>query len=151
MRWREHPGTAPSKAAKATRERSFSVQPRARHPFPDQLVVGLQEPVLSLVLIEQGTEFCDEDGLPFRHQDLDLSGFLFDVEILDQPKRLAPSLILQQDPERQFDIRPHARPGLIQFSGERIRLRRLRWPPKLRQVAMRESCFYKRLRNRSSQ
>ena len=27
----------------------------------------------------------------------------------------------------------------------------LRWPPKLRQVAMRKSCFYKRLRNRSSQ
>jgi len=27
----------------------------------------------------------------------------------------------------------------------------LRWTPALRQVAMRESCFYKRLRNRSSQ
>ena len=28
---------------------------------------------------------------------------------------------------------------------------RLRWTPEMRQVAMRESCFYKRLRNRSSQ
>jgi hypothetical protein len=27
----------------------------------------------------------------------------------------------------------------------------VRWTPALRQVAMRESCFYKRLRNRSSQ
>ena len=27
----------------------------------------------------------------------------------------------------------------------------MRWTPALRQVAMRESCFYKRLRNRSSQ
>src|SRR3954469_25759622 len=119
-----------------------SVQTRACHPFADQLVVGLHEPVLSLLLIEKGTEFRDEAGLPFRHQDLDLSGFLVDLEILDQPQRLAPPLILHQDPERQFDVRPHARPGLIQFSGERIRLRRLRWPPKLRQVAMRESCFY---------
>src|SRR4051812_24047321 len=100
MRWREHPGTAPSKAAKGTRERSFSVQARARHPLPDQLVIGLHEPVLSLVLIEQGMEFRDKAGLPFRHQDLDLSGFLVDLEILDQPKRLAPPLILHQDPER---------------------------------------------------
>jgi hypothetical protein len=29
--------------------------------------------------------------------------------------------------------------------------RRLRWSPEMRQVAMRESCSYKRLRNRSSQ
>src|SRR3954465_3081942 len=103
-----------------------SVQTRARHPLPNQLVIGLQESVLSLVLIEQGTEFRDEVGLPFRHQDLDLSGFLVDLEILDQPKRLAPSLPLHQDPERQFDVRLHARPGLIQFSGERIRLRGLK-------------------------
>src|SRR3954454_19755199 len=101
------------------------VQTRACHSFADQLVVGLHEPVSSLVLIEQGTEFRDEAGLPFRHQDLDLSSFLVDLEILDQPKRLAPPLILHQDPERQFDVRLHARPGLIQFSGERIRLRGL--------------------------
>ena len=98
----------------------------ARHPFPDQLVIGLHEPVSSLVLIEQGTEFRDEAGLPVRHQDLDLSGFLVDLEILDQPKRLSPPLILYQDPERQFDVRLHARPRLIQFSGERIRLRGLK-------------------------
>src|SRR5688500_16500385 len=83
--------------------------------------------VSGLVLIEQGMEFQDEAGLPFRHQDLDLSGFLVDLEILDQPKRLAPPLILHQDPERQFDVRLHARPGLIQFSGERIRLRGLKF------------------------
>src|SRR5688500_7269265 len=106
--------------------RVFSVQTKARHPFPDQLVIGLHEPVSSLVLIEQGTEFRDEAGLPFRHQDLDLSGFLVDLEILDQPQRLAPPLILHQDPECQFDVRLHVRPGLIQFSGERIRLRGLK-------------------------
>src|SRR5688500_556539 len=106
--------------------RVFSVQTKARHPFPDQLVVGLHEPVSSLVLLEQGTEFRDEAGLPFRHPDLDLAGFLVDLEILDQPKRLAPPLILHQDPERQFDVRLHARPRLIQFRGERIRLRRLK-------------------------
>jgi hypothetical protein len=63
----------------------LSVQTRARHPFPDQLVIGLHEPVSSLVLIEQGTEFRDEAGLPVRHHDLDLAGFLVDLEILDQP------------------------------------------------------------------
>src|SRR3954468_16851853 len=99
---------------------------RARHPFPDELVIGLDEPVSSLVLIEQGTEFRDEAGLPVRHQDLDLSGFLVDLEILDQPKRLAPPLILHQDPERQFDVRPHARPRLIQFSDESVWLHRLK-------------------------
>src|SRR4051794_9985096 len=108
------------------RWRVFSVQTRTRHPLPDQLVVGLHEPVSSLVLIKQGMEFRDEAGLPFRHPDLDLSGFLVDVEILDQPKRLAPPLILHQDPERQFDVRLHARPRFIQFSGERVRLRRLK-------------------------
>ena len=103
-----------------------SVQTRARHSFPNQLVVGLHESVSSLVLIEQGTEFREDAGLPFRHQDLDLSGFLVDLEILDQPKRLAPPLILHQDPERQLDVRLHARPRRIQFSGERVRLRRLK-------------------------
>src|SRR3954463_14707072 len=120
--------------------RGFSVQPRARHPFPDQLVIGLHEPVLSLVLIEQGTEFRDEAGLPFRHQDLDLSGFLVDLEILDQPKRLAPPLIVHQDPERQFDVRPHARPRLIQFSGERIRLRGLK-SQKILQLLIKPHCM----------
>src|SRR3954453_8885603 len=107
-------------------EEISSVQTRACHSFADQLVVGLHEPVSSLVLIEQGTEFRDEAGLPFRHPDLDLSGFLVDLEILDQPQRLAPLLILHQDPERQFDVRLHARPRLIQFRGERIRLRLLK-------------------------
>src|SRR3954452_13064670 len=104
----------------------FSVQTRARHPFADQLIIGLHEPVSSLVLIEQGAEFRDEAGLPFRHKDLYLSGFIVDLEILDPPKRLALPLILHQDPEGQFDVRPHARPGLIQFSAERIRPRGLK-------------------------
>jgi hypothetical protein len=30
-------------------------------------------------------EFRDEAGLPFRHHDPDLAGFLVDLEILDQP------------------------------------------------------------------
>ena len=46
----------------------FSVQTRGRHPFPDQLVIGLHEPVLSLALIEQGTEFLEDAGLPFRSE-----------------------------------------------------------------------------------
>src|SRR5687768_2402537 len=100
MRWREYPATAPSRTARATGGEVFLVQTRARHPFADQLVVGFHEPVSSLVLIKQGTEFRDEAGLPVRHQDLDLPGFLVDLEILDQPKRLAPPLILHQDPER---------------------------------------------------
>src|SRR3954462_1560928 len=120
-------GNEQTLSAARSGEEVFSVQTRARHPFADQLIIGLHEPVLSLVLIEQGTEFRDEAGLPFRHQDLDLAGFLVDLEILDQPKRLAPPLVLQQDPERQFDVRSHARPGLIQFSAERIRLRGLKF------------------------
>jgi hypothetical protein len=74
----------------------FSVQTRARHPFPDQLVVGLHEPVLSLVLIEQGTEFRDEAGLPFRHQDLDLSGFLVDPDVARMHKIVTEEIQLKQ-------------------------------------------------------
>src|SRR3954469_23407442 len=107
-------------------EEVSSVQTRACHSFADELVIGLHEPVSSLVLIEQGTEFRDEAGLPFRHHDPDLAGFLVDLEILDQPQRRAPPLILQQDPECQINVRLHARPGLIQFSAERIRLRGLK-------------------------
>ena len=70
-------------------EEVSSVQSRACHSFADQLIIGLHEPVSSLVLIKQGMEFRDEAGLPFRHQDLDLAGFLVDLEILDQPQRLA--------------------------------------------------------------
>jgi len=41
--------------------------------------------------------------------------------------------------------------ALVPVIGSDEGVQDVRWPPKLRQVAMRESCFYKRLRNRSSQ
>jgi hypothetical protein len=47
-----------------------------------------------------------------------------------------------------LQIPPYRLQSLQQRSPAR---QHVRWTPALRQVAMRESCFYKRLRNRSSQ
>jgi hypothetical protein len=41
--------------------------------------------------------------------------------------------------------------GILGFGFSRFVTMAVRWTPALRQVAMRESCSYKRLRNRSSQ